>query len=167
MARLETIGLKKKSTLLTATALAGAILLQGCNTSKVLEPQVMNHGYQFNEQTLTLVPVGSSREQALLSLGTPNSTLKQQDGTQTYYYISQKKSRAAAFLQPKLIDQRIMAVYIGDDGNVSRIANFGMQDGKVFDFVSRVTPTGGKELSFLSQLLGAAGTVANPLGTGG
>jgi hypothetical protein len=27
-----------------------------------------------------------------------------------------------------------------------------MQDGKVFDFISRTTPTGGEELSMLSQI---------------
>lgn len=149
-----------------AAGFAGLLLLQGCNSTQVLQPKVTTHGYQFNEDTLALVPVGSSREQALLSLGSPNSQVRQQDGTETYYYISQKRARSAAFMQPKLVDQRVMAVYIGTDGNVSQISNFGLQDGKVFDFVQRVTPTGGKELNFLNQLLGAAGTVTNPLGSG-
>jgi hypothetical protein len=31
-----------------------------------------------------------------------------------------------------------------------------MQDGKVFDFISRTTPTGGKDQNFLGQLLPAS-----------
>lgn len=147
---------------LTLAACVGtSLVLAGCNTS-----QVMSHGYQVNEETLALVPAGSSREQALLSLGTPSTTLKQQDGTETFYYISQKKARSMAFVRAKVVDQRVLAVYFNKEGNIDHISNYGMQDGKVFDFVRRVTPTGGKELSFLSQLLGAAGAVTTPLGGG-
>jgi outer membrane protein assembly factor BamE (lipoprotein component of BamABCDE complex) len=36
---------------------------------------------------------------------------------------------------------------------VDRVANYGMQDGKVFDFVSRTTPTGGTEPDFLRNMM--------------
>jgi hypothetical protein len=32
---------------------------------------------------------------------------------------------------------------------VRRLANFGLKDGKLFDFVSQTTPTSGQELSYL------------------
>jgi outer membrane protein assembly factor BamE (lipoprotein component of BamABCDE complex) len=51
-----------------------------------------------------------------------------------------------------------MTVYFNEDQTVSRIANYGLKDGKVFDYITRTTPTGGKDISFLSQLLGAAAT---------
>ncbi|MFD0915604.1 outer membrane protein assembly factor BamE [Pseudahrensia aquimaris] len=153
-----------RSAAIVAASLAAPLLLTACNTGAVLGEREFVHGHQINDETLTLVPVGSSREQAVLALGTPSTTLTQVDGTETLYYISQRKKRAAAFLQPRVVDQRILAVYLADDGTVSRIGNFGLKDGKVFDFVRRVTPTGGRELTFLSQLLGAAGAIANPLG---
>ena len=37
------------------------------------------------------------------------------------------------------------------------IASYGLQDGVVFDFISRTTPTGGNELSLVRQLLRATG----------
>ena len=147
-----------------AAAMAAPLLLSACNTGSVLGEREFVHGHQINEESLALVPKGSSREQVILSLGTPSTTLNQVDGTETLYYISQRKRRSAAFLQPKVVDQRILAVYLDEDGTVYRLANFGLKDGKVFDFVRRVTPTGGRELTFLSQLLGAAGAVANPFG---
>ena len=45
----------------------------------------------------------------------------------------------------------MLALYFDKGGKVSRIANYGMKDGKVFDFVSRTTPTGGQEPSFLQK----------------
>jgi outer membrane protein assembly factor BamE (lipoprotein component of BamABCDE complex) len=42
-----------------------------------------------------------------------------------------------------------MAVYFGGDGRVEQISDYGLQDGRLFDFVSRTTPTGGADASFL------------------
>ncbi len=126
--------------------------------------ETLNHGYQLNDETLALVPVGSSRDQALLSLGTPSTTLKQDDGTETLYYISQQKRRSTRFTQAQVVDQRVLAIYLGPDDTVQRIANYGIEEGKVFDYVRRITPTGGKDISFIGQLLGAAGSIANPFG---
>lgn len=142
-----------------AVMVAAPLALQACNTS-----QTFTHGYQVNEDTLSLVPEGSSREQVLLSLGTPSTTMKQNDGDETFYYISQTKQKPVAFMQARIIDQRVLAIYMDESNTVERIANYGLKDGKVFDFVGRVTPTGGQELSFLSQLLGAAGAVVPKLG---
>lgn len=133
----------------------------GCTTS-----QTFSHGYQLNQDTLALVPEGSSREQVLLSLGTPSTTMRDRDGEETFYYISQTKRKPVAFMQSRVVDQRVLAVYLNGENTVERIANYGLKDGQVFDFVGRVTPTGGRELSFLSQLLGAAGAVP-VLGSGG
>ena len=44
-------------------------------------------------------------------------------------------------------------VYFNKDGNVERLAHYTLQDGKVFDMIARVTPTGGAETTFLGQLL--------------
>lgn len=143
--------------LMVSAALAMPVIVSGCNSTS----QVLSHGYQLNEETLALVPPGSSREQVLLALGTPSTTQTQNSGAETFYYISQTKARPVAFAAPRVVDQRVMAVYLTPDGSVERIANYGLKDGKVFDFVRRVTPTGGRDLSFIGQLLRAASAV-NP-----
>jgi outer membrane protein assembly factor BamE (lipoprotein component of BamABCDE complex) len=53
----------------------------------------------------------------------------------------------------KMTDQSVLAVYFDKSGKVDRIANYGMKDGKVFDFVSRTTPTGGSEPNFLRNMM--------------
>jgi outer membrane protein assembly factor BamE (lipoprotein component of BamABCDE complex) len=62
-------------------------------------------------------------------------------------------------MNPKLVDQRILAVYFNKEGRVDNIANYGLKDGKVFDFISRTTPTGGKDQNFLGQMLSGVGNI--------
>jgi outer membrane protein assembly factor BamE (lipoprotein component of BamABCDE complex) len=52
----------------------------------------------------------------------------------------------------KVVDQRVVAVYFDKKRRVERLANYGLQDGKIFDFVSRTTPTAGQELSYLTYI---------------
>lgn len=143
-------------------ATLSASILAGCQGTG----EVLNQGYIVDEQTLALAPVGSSREQVLLSLGSPSSTATFDN--EVFYYVSQKRTRPVAFMKPKLVEQSILAVYFNKDGNVDRLAHYTLQDGKVFDMISRVTPTGGAEMTFLGQLLkgGAnpASMVQNALG---
>ena len=115
--------------------------------------QNYQHGYVFDEASLEQVPPGSSQEQVLLVLGTP-STVATVSG-EVFYYISQKAERTA-FLEAKMTDQRVLAVYFAQDRRVERIANYGLKDGKVFDFISRTTPTGGRDQNLVRQILQGA-----------
>jgi outer membrane protein assembly factor BamE (lipoprotein component of BamABCDE complex) len=69
-----------------------------------------------------------------------------------FYYISQRASRPVAFMQQSVVDQRVIAIYFNKDRKVTRLANYGLQDGKIFDFISRTTPTSGQEMSYLTPL---------------
>ena len=140
-----------------ALSVAAAALVAGCSPTSTLNPrQVYTQGYVADPRAIELVPVGSSREQVLLALGTPSTTAT--FDAEVFYYISQLRVRPVAFMNAKLVDQRVLAVYFGEDGRVNNIAHYGMQDGKVFDFISRTTPTGGKDQTFIGQLLsGVAG----------
>lgn len=139
-----------------AIAVVSSIALAGCSTS-----EVFNQGYVVDQTALDLTPVGSSREQVLLSLGTPSTTATFDN--EVFYYVSQKRIRGAMFMKPKLVDQSVLAVYFDDDGTVKQIANYTLQDGRVFDMISRTTPTGGVDKSFLAQVLSGAG---DPQSTG-
>lgn len=146
-----------------ASALVMATALSGCNSSNVLGDlspgETLTQGYVIDQQQIDLVPVGSSREQVLLALGSPSTTATFDN--EVFYYISQKRYRPVAFAKPKLVDQRVLAVYFGEEGRVTDIANYGLKDGKVFDFVSRTTPTSGKDQNFIGQIL--AGATGKPL----
>jgi len=93
----------------------------------------------------------------LLVLGTP-STVATLDG-ETFYYISQASERLVGFMPQTVTDQRVVAVYFDKQRRVQRLADYRMKDGRVFDFVSRTTPTGGKETGILTGML-----TLNPFG---
>jgi outer membrane protein assembly factor BamE (lipoprotein component of BamABCDE complex) len=143
-----------------AAIIGTALLLGACSTHEVI-----THGAIISQDQIDLIPVGSSREQVMLALGTPSTTGSFDN--EVFYYITQKKERKYAYQRARLVDQRILAVYFDEEDTVANVANYGMQDGRVFDFISRTTPTGGKDLTFLGQILagrpdGAPGSNAPP-----
>lgn len=150
-----------------AAALLSSAVVAGCSSSAVNLPisgftTTYNRGYVLDENALQQVPIGSSQEQVLLVLGTP-STVATVSG-EAFYYISQK-TQQTAFLKPQIVDQRVLVVYFSPDRRVTRIANYGLQDGKIFDFISRTTHAGGAEISLLGNILKNAGNL-NPFGAG-
>ncbi|MBV5264127.1 outer membrane protein assembly factor BamE [Pinisolibacter aquiterrae] len=136
---------------LTGTALG----LGGCT-------EVYDHGYVAPDNALEQIQVGASREQVLLVLGSPSTTATL--GGEAFYYISQHSTRSVAFLNQSVVEQKVLVIYFDEKGQVKEIGNYGLQDGKVFDFISRKTKTTGSDYGLLSQILKA--TPANPL-TGG
>src|SRR6266567_5751218 len=128
-----------------ARVLAAALLLglplSGCFS------ETYQKGYIVPEGALEQIPIGASQEQVLILLGTP-STVATVSG-EAFYYISQRAERAIAFMPQEVVDQRVVAVYFDKKRRVQRLANYGIRDGKIFDYVSRTTPTGGIELSYL------------------
>ena len=133
---------------LAAGLLAGTVLT-GCMG------ETLQRGYVPSATGLQQVQAGASREQVLIALGTPSTTAE--FGGEVFYYISQKSNRPIAFMNSRIIDQRVLAVYFDEAQTVTQVADYGLKDGRVFDFVSRTTPTGGADASLIGQLLGAAG----------
>ncbi len=140
----------------SALAIAGALALAGCGGFDGFS-ETFQRGYVLPEGALEQIPVGATQEQVLLVLGTP-STVATVNGD-AFYYISQKTRRGAAFMKQKIVDQRVIAVYFDKDRRVTRLANYGLKDGHVFDFISRTTPTGGQELSYLRNIFKAISSI--------
>ena len=113
--------------------------------------ETYQRGYVLPEGALEQIPIGATQEQVLIVLGTP-STVATVSGD-VFYYISQKTERTAAFMPREVKNQRVIAVYFDKNRKVERLANYGIKDGKVFDFISRTTPTGGEEFNYLSAIL--------------
>jgi outer membrane protein assembly factor BamE (lipoprotein component of BamABCDE complex) len=137
-----------RKTGLAGLALVAALGLAAC------EPEVINRGYQVDDRALEQIRPGASAEQVVLVLGTPSTVATV--GGKVYYYISQRLDRRFQFMGETIRDQRVIAVYLDGKNKVERVANYGLQDGQVFDFITRTTAAGGEELSFLRQLLRAS-----------
>ncbi len=142
---------RRRNTGLPALALAAGLGLSGC------VGETLHRGYIPSESALQQVQVGAPREQVLLALGTPSTTAD--FGGEVFYYISQVTSRSVAFLNTRVVDQTVLAIYFDESSRVADVAQYGLEDGRVINLVSRTTRTGGRDLSFLSQILGAAGNL--------
>ncbi|NIJ56546.1 outer membrane protein assembly factor BamE (lipoprotein component of BamABCDE complex) [Pseudochelatococcus lubricantis] len=136
-----------------ALSLAGG--LAACGSSETI-----SRGYVIDESALARITPGTSVEQVLTILGTPSTVSTV--GNKTFYYISQKLQRTVQFIEPRIVDQRVVAIYFNQAFKVERVAHYGLKDGVVFDFISRTTPTSGSEQSFLGQLFRGGGTSFTP-----
>jgi outer membrane protein assembly factor BamE (lipoprotein component of BamABCDE complex) len=125
--------------------LASVLALGGCTR------ETFQRGYVLPEGALEQIPLGASQEQVLLVLGTP-STVATVSG-EAFYYISQRADRPIMFMQTEVTDQRVIAVYFDKQRRVQRLAEYGMKDGHLFDFVSRTTPTSGNDLSVITTIM--------------
>lgn len=119
--------------------------------------QITKHGHMFRETDAQTVQPGMGQDQVKMSLGSPTTTTTSGTGN-IYYYIS-STTKQAAFLKPTEVDRQVMAVYFTPEGTVDRVANYGMKDGKVFDYISSTTPApGAKDEGMLKQLFRNLGT---------
>jgi outer membrane protein assembly factor BamE (lipoprotein component of BamABCDE complex) len=124
-----------------------ALLLGGCIG------ETFQRGYVLPEGALEQIRLGASQEQVLIVLGTP-STVATVSG-EAFYYISQRAERSVSFMPTKITDQRVVAIYFDKDRRVERVASYGIKDGKVFDFITRTTPTAGSDITVIKAMLDA------------
>jgi outer membrane protein assembly factor BamE (lipoprotein component of BamABCDE complex) len=115
--------------------------------------ETFQRGYVLPEGALEQIRLGASQEQVLIVLGTP-STVATVSG-EAFYYISQRAERSVSFMPTKITDQRVVAIYFDKDRRVDRVASYGIKDGKVFDFISRTTPTAGSDITVIKAMLDA------------
>lgn len=87
-------------------------------------------------------------------LGTP-SALSTFDAN-TWYYVGQQKERTA-FFDPELTDQKILSITFNKKGTIESIDDVSNEGAREIDPVARTTPTAGKSLTFLEQLIGNIG----------
>jgi outer membrane protein assembly factor BamE (lipoprotein component of BamABCDE complex) len=128
----------------SVAAIGIALSLSACASD------ITKHGHVFTEEDLAQVKEGMSHDQVILALGTPDtkSTVDQN----AYYYISTTTERSVAFLDAKITDRRVVAIYLDENNLVKRVANYGLKVGIVVDVVTRQTPSRGSEDGLLKEL---------------
>ena len=135
---------RRNDALSMALAAAVAAALAGCAQT------VLKHGHQFQESDLKQISPGMSQEQVKTVLGTPTTTAAVGSGS-AYYYISSIQTQTS-FLSPKERDRKVLAIYFNPLGSVDKLAQYGLKDGKVFDYVKQETPSHAKDEGILKAL---------------
>ncbi len=139
--------------------IAVAVIALGLGACTIGETR--SRGYVLDEQALNDVKPGTDVQKVLTVMGTPSTVSTV--GNKTFYYISQTAEQRFRFMQDRVTDQRVVAIYFDKNFRVERVANYGLQDGVIFDFISRTTPTGGAEQSVITNLFRGIGSF-NPFG---
>ncbi len=139
--------------------LASGLLLTGCGDT------VIRQGHLFHEEDIAQIKPGMGKDQVVLALGTPDT--QSAAGGGSYYYISTTASQPMPFMKPEVTDRRIVAVYFDKKDRVAQIANYGMKDGKVFDFVKRETQGYSRDQGLLKELFRDIGMGPSIPGIGG
>lgn len=122
-----------------------ALALVGCSE------QITKHGHIFRESDLQQVQNGMTQDQVRMVMGSPTTTTTSGSGN-VFYYISSTTGQSA-FFKPTEKDRQVAAVYFDPSGGVERVANYGLKDGKIFDYITATTPApGGKDDGILKQL---------------
>jgi outer membrane protein assembly factor BamE (lipoprotein component of BamABCDE complex) len=137
--------------------LAGVIalpLLSACETI------VDQRGFAATPGSVEKLEVNSqSREDVIRLIGSPSAVAT--FNPNTWYYISQKQE-TWAFLKPTMLEQNVLQLSFNESGRLTAIKKYDLADGKDIEMVSRITPTAGKELTVLEQILGNVGRFSGP-----
>lgn len=141
----------RKAALATCALILGAAALTGGCT-----PVTSYQGFQAIEARPQDVKVGEdTRSTVLGKLGSPSATSTFDPNR--WFYITQITSRTA-FYRPQVQDRLVVALAFDPaDEKVTKVDTYTLKDGKVIAFNGRETPTRGRELTILEQLLGNVG----------
>jgi outer membrane protein assembly factor BamE (lipoprotein component of BamABCDE complex) len=136
--------------------LVGALVpfLASCETI------VDQRGFAPTPGSVEKLEVGTqSREDVVRLIGSPSAVAT--FNPNVWYYISQKQE-TWAFLKPVMLEQNVMQLNFNDSGRLQSMKKYDLSDARDIDMVSRITPTAGKELTVLEQIMGNVGRFSGP-----
>lgn len=114
-----------------------------------------HHGFSFEQNNVALIKVGQATEDLVLKeLGSPTSKSKV-DGL-TYYYIA-STSEKIAFLDPKIVEQRVLAISFDPKGVVKSIKEHNLDDAQEIAFSEDLIEIQGNTLSPVEQIFSNIG----------
>lgn len=139
--------MKRAAIVVLAAMLGGA--MSACS------PVIENHGYAPDESLLADIAVGQdTRGSVRRKIGRPSSSGVFSDTGWYYVATTVKKYMYHA---PKVTDRRVVAIEFDQNDLVASMNVYGLEDGRVIDLQTRTTPTHGRKLTILQQLLGNLG----------
>jgi outer membrane protein assembly factor BamE (lipoprotein component of BamABCDE complex) len=134
-------------------AVTAAVL--ACAGLSACSPTVAYTGFQAREEQPREVKVGVDTKSTILSrLGSPSviSTFE----PNVWFYVSQVSTQAA-YKRPKLRSRDIVAISFADDEKVKSVEAYDASKGFRIAYAKGETPTRGRQITVLEQLLGNVG----------
>lgn len=140
-------------------AVSAAALL--CLSLSACAPITAYHGYQIVENNPKDTKVGvDSKSTVMERLGSP-SVVAAFDAD-TWYYMSQTNDQVS-FMRPQVKRRDIVAINFDKSTQaVASVDTYTLKDGRIIAYNGRATPTRGREMTILEQLLGNVGRQMMP-----
>ena len=118
-------------------------------------PTVTYNGFQAREDKPQDVQVGVDTKSTVLArLGSASTTATFEPNI--WYYVSQMTNKVA-YKNPKVQTREVVAIRFGADDKVAEVKTYTLKNGFQVAYNKAETPTRGRELSVLEQLLGNIG----------
>ena len=138
---------------MAAAAISVAGLMTACS------PVIRNHGYAPPDEELAEIRVGQdTRGSVRRKIGRPGGTgIFTDDG---WYYVASKVEHLA-YYEPEVVERRVIAITFDPQDVVASVNAYGLEDGRIIDLETNVTPTYGKELTILEQAFGNIGVITD------
>jgi outer membrane protein assembly factor BamE (lipoprotein component of BamABCDE complex) len=136
--------------------LSAAVLVAAAAATSACAPTHTYNGFlpDRNNQEIPDPQVGvDTRDTVVARFGSPSTTAVF-DQT-AWYYVSQVQE-SMAFYTPRITERRVMVVRF-DGETVSAVEKYGLERGRLVAYNEEITPTRGRELGILEQLLGNVG----------
>ncbi|MDA8231293.1 MAG: outer membrane protein assembly factor BamE [Magnetospirillum sp.] len=105
-------------------------------------------------QLAKIVPGKSTEDDVTELLGTPATTMTY--GEDVWHYIS-SRVKTESFFKPQEVERTVVSIYFDKEGKVREVKTIGLDQGEDITMVSRETPSAGKDMSVIEQLLGNVG----------
>jgi len=120
-------------------------------------PRITTQGFQVIDNKPDDIVVGTdTRETVLSKLGSP-STSSTFESENVWYYVTQVTERYT-YSTPKVTQRNITEITFNEGtGVVAAVRNVDLGDGLQIAMIKRETPTRGRSLTILEQLLGNVG----------
>jgi outer membrane protein assembly factor BamE (lipoprotein component of BamABCDE complex) len=134
-----------------------SVVVQGCAPISVYQ------GFQVVDAKPSDLKVGEDTKSTVLAhLGSPSSVSTFDPNI--WFYITQV-SEHQSFYKPKTTRRDVVAVSFNKyDDKITKIDTLSLKDGRVIAYNGRETPTRGRSLSVLEQIIGTLGQGGNLLG---
>lgn len=118
-------------------------------------PTVAYNGFQAREDKPQDVKVGEDTKSTVLArLGSPSTVATFEPNI--WYYVSQMTEKVA-YKNPKVQTREVVMIKFGADEKVAEVKAYGLKNGFEIAYNKAETPTRGRELSVIEQLLGNIG----------
>ncbi|MEM1398675.1 MAG: outer membrane protein assembly factor BamE [Pseudomonadota bacterium] len=118
-------------------------------------PVIRTRGSLLTDDVVARVTVGqSTSDQVVSSLGPPSTVST--FSPNIWYYVGERTEKSA-FFPPEVVERRVVRVVFDPAGRVESVDQLSLEDAQEILVVERETPTLGRQVTFMEQLLGNLG----------